>query len=78
MIGVRVECYSGYKGEETPRRFYFGKRKIEVTEELDRWLDPDHRYFKVRGSDGSVYILRHDTQTLVWELTMFDKTGAIG
>lgn len=78
MIGVRVECYSGYKGEETPRRFYFGKRKIEVTEELDRWLDPDHRYFKVRGSDGSVHILRHDTGTLVWELTMFDKTGAIG
>ncbi len=78
MIDVRVECYGGYKGEETPRRFYFGERKIEVTEVLDRWLDPDHRYFKVRGGDGVVYILRHDTRTLVWELTMLDKTGAIG
>jgi hypothetical protein len=26
---------------------------------LDRWLGPDHRYFKVRTADG-IYILRHD------------------
>jgi hypothetical protein len=78
MMDVRVECYAGHKGEETPRRFYFGDREIAVVEVLDRWLDPDHRYFKVRGADGGVYILRHDPRALAWELTMFDKTGAIG
>ncbi len=36
---------------------------------LDRWLAPDHRYFKVRGDDGGVYILRHDAERDVWELT---------
>jgi len=59
-VSVRVECYAGYRGEETPRRFSFGERQVEVDEVVDRWLTPDHRYFKVRGDDGSVYVLRHD------------------
>lgn len=70
-IGVRVECYAGHRGEETPRRFFFGARAVEVDEVLDRWLAPDHRYFKLRGSDGATYILRHDTVRQHWELTMY-------
>ena len=49
---MKVECYAGYRDEETPRRFYLGKRCVEVTEILDRWLDPEHRYFKLRGDDN--------------------------
>jgi hypothetical protein len=45
---------------------------------LDVWLAPDHRYFKVRGDDGACYILRSDALTGRWELTMFDRSGAIG
>lgn len=71
---IRVECYAGYRGEETPRRFFLYERAVEVNEVIDRWLAPDHRYFKVRGSDGSVYILRHDEATQEWELTVFDRT----
>ena len=54
---IQVECYSGYRGEETPRRLTFGVRVIEVTEVLDRWLAPDHRYFKVRGEEKDNPIL---------------------
>ena len=50
----------------------------EVAEVLDAWLAPDHRYFKVRGNNGACYILRNDVVTGRWELTMFDRTGAIG
>lgn len=71
-FGVRVECYAGHRGEETPRRFFLGERKIEVVAVLDRWLAPDHRYFKVRGDDGCCYILRHDPTVGTWELTLFD------
>jgi len=71
FFGIRVECYAGHRGEETPRRFFLGDRKIEVTGVLDRWLAPDHRYFKVRGDDGDIYILRHDTAKERWELTLF-------
>lgn len=70
---IRVECYAGYRGEETPRRFFLQHRRIEVAEVIDRWLAPDHRYFKVRGDDGDIYILRHDMQTGAWELTMFER-----
>ena len=50
--GIHVECHAGYRGEETPRRFFLGERTIEVADILDRWLGPVHRYFKVRGDDG--------------------------
>ena len=76
-LDVRVECYAGHRGEETPQRFTFDGRSIEVVEVLDAWLAPDHRYFKVRGDDGAYYILRNDVMTGRWELTMFDRTGGI-
>ena len=72
---IRVECHAGYRGEETPRRFSIGGRRVEVADIIDRWLAPDHRYFKVGGDDGAVYILRHDAGADRWELTMFDRRG---
>jgi len=72
---VRVECYAGYKGEETPRKFFLGERTVEVETVLDSWLAPDHRYFKVRGNDRANYILRYDVRSEFWELTLFE-TGA--
>ncbi|MFP3984302.1 MAG: hypothetical protein ACLFV2_11515 [Desulfurivibrionaceae bacterium] len=71
--GLRVECYAGYKGEETPRRLYLGNREIDVVEVLDRWLDPDHRYFKLRGSDGDIYLIRHDIPTGLWQITLYES-----
>ena len=70
---IKVECYAGYRAEETPVRFYLGERCIEVMEVLDRWLDPSHRYFKVRGDDNGIYILRYSTSEDVWEMTLFDS-----
>jgi hypothetical protein len=70
---VDVECYAGHRGEETPRRFRLGDRECEVSEVLDRWLAPDHRYFKVKDTDGDHYILRHDVTCGRWELTMFRR-----
>lgn len=70
---ITVECYAGYRGEESPRRFSMGEKQIEVSEILDRWLAPDHRYFKLRGDDEAIYILRQDIETGQWELTMFDS-----
>lgn len=70
---VRVECHAGYRAEERPRRFFIGKRAIGVTEIVDRWLDPEHRYFKLRGDDGGIYILRYDQGTDTWQMTLFDS-----
>lgn len=73
MRDLRVECYAGYRGEETPRRFWLGKNRIEIREVIDRWIGPDHRYFKVLGDDGSIYILRFDAESWAWELTLFNS-----
>lgn len=75
LLSLHVECYAGYRGEETPRRFTIGTRSIEVVEVVDQWLAPDHRYFKVKGDDEGVYILRHDIASGRWELTLFDARG---
>lgn len=76
VITVNVTCHAGYRGEETPRRFFIKERQIAVAEIIDRWLAPDHRYFKVKGDDNAFYILRHDIITNLWELTLYDRTGS--
>ena len=73
--GLRVECYAGYRGEETPRRFYLGTRCVEVVSVIDRWLAPDHRYFKLEDADGRHYILREETASHQWELTSVPAEG---
>ena len=70
---LRVECYAGYRGEETPRALVIADGRVVVDEILDRWLAPDHRYFKVKGDDGDVYLVRQDTASGAWELTMFER-----
>jgi hypothetical protein len=69
---IGVECYAGYKGDETPRRLIIGGHSLAVVEVVDRWLAPDHSYFKVRCDNQAIYIVRHDLESLEWELTMYE------
>lgn len=73
LLRVRVECYAGHRGEQTPRAVVLGERRIEVAEILDQWLAPDHRYFKFKDTDGDRYIVRHDVSSGEWELTVFER-----
>jgi len=70
---LRVECYAGYRGDEEPRAFALGARRLDVREILDRWVAPDHRYFKVAASDGDTYILRHDDASGEWTLGAYRR-----
>ena len=72
-LECRVDSYCGYRAAESPRRFFIGKRAISVVEIIDRWLDPNHRYFKVRGDDAGIYILRYDVTLDQWEMIFFDS-----
>ena len=71
MLPVTVECYAGHRGEQTPRLVIIGDQRIGVLEVLDSWLAPEHRYFRLRGSDHRTYLLRHNVQADTWEVTMF-------
>jgi hypothetical protein len=70
---LRVECYAGFRGEQEPRQFWLGERRLTVREIVDRWIEPGRRWFKVRADDGDTYILRHDEGAGAWELAAFRR-----
>jgi hypothetical protein len=65
---IQVECHAGYRGEEEPRVFTLGGTRLAIVAILDRWMAPEHRYFKVKAEDGRSFVLRHDTASGDWEL----------
>jgi hypothetical protein len=42
---------------------------VDVVEVVDRWFEPEYRYFRVKGGNGKIYLLRHRTTRDSWELT---------
>ncbi|THB69096.1 MAG: hypothetical protein D6E12_05235 [Desulfovibrio sp.] len=68
FVPVHVECYAGYRGEQTPRRIHFQEQTVRVEKVLDQWVEPEHRYFKVRTEDGATWLLRVAHGSLSWEI----------
>jgi len=74
---IAVECYAGYKGEETPRSFIYQNRTFGILEVLDRWYeggtDPTgllHNYFKVKTREGEIFFLRYTPRFQAWTLCL--------
>ncbi len=57
-----VQCYAGYKGEQEPQRFLLGEHWLKVEGILKAWREPAAVFFRVRASDGRIYILRRDEE----------------
>ena len=72
---VEVEIAEA-RGLSMPRRFHFDWRVIEIVEILDQWFGADHRYCKLKGGDGALYILRLDENWHEWSLTLFASQEA--
>jgi hypothetical protein len=75
LIPIKVESRAESKADETPRRFIWETREIEVEEILDRWHQVESKpewpradYFKVRGADRHDYLLKHDLESDEWYL----------
>ncbi len=71
-VGIKVNCYAGYRAEQSPQRFSIGERSLQVVEILDRWLSPEQRYFKLRTEDSGIYILHYLSKSDRWEISMYD------
>jgi len=69
---IRVMAYSGYRGEETPKAYMLGGRRIEVVEIEESWIEEGigdrttKRFFKVKGSDGGIHKIFYDEKTAEW------------
>ncbi len=71
-IPIKVNTYSGYKGDERPVSFIIGDRTFQVVDLLDSWYGEAHEYFKVSADDSCVYVLRRDREEDEWELAMME------
>ena len=73
----RVDCYAGHRGEEIPRRLFFDRRPVEVAKIISQWTEPNGRYFKILGDNGTIYLLRHATAGgwPAWELAAHPVPG---
>ncbi|MBN2575664.1 MAG: hypothetical protein JXP73_13950 [Deltaproteobacteria bacterium] len=65
---VEVLCYSGHAADTEPRAVAVDGRRWEVVAVERRGREPDARFFFVRISDGTRYILRQDVATGVWTI----------
>ena len=74
---IEVETDADDRGIEKPKRIRLDRRVVEVVETIDRWPGGDYCYFKVKGDDGNLYILRLNEACHSWELTMFQRVGRI-
>ena len=73
---IRVEYRRA--GAEGLSRFVLGERTIEVDDLLDRWYGERVDYFRVRGGDGHLYVLKHVRCDDLWELTSFTRSESSG
>ena len=72
---IHVECYSGYKANERPVAFTYQGRRREVEEIIDHWYEggvdpgrPATDYFKVKTTDGEIFILRYLSLFGAWSI----------
>jgi hypothetical protein len=79
---IRVECYSGYKANERPVAFVWEGRRWEVAEILDRWCEggrtpdrPSVDYFKIKTSEGRVFLLRYLSLFDSWSVRLPEKAN---
>jgi hypothetical protein len=73
---IQIEPYADRR--TAPRSLNWGERRIEIIEIMDQRYGPDHLYVKVRGHDGSVYVVRFDEIGDRWELIMFSPERGQG
>ena len=73
---IDVESDTGDSEIERPRRIRLNGRVVEIVETIDQWPGRDYHYFKVKGDDGNLYILRLNEARRDWELTMFQRESS--
>jgi hypothetical protein len=73
---IDVETRKDARGIDVPQRIRMHGHSLEVTRVVDEWHGKHHRYFKLIGGDGDLYLLRFDETTQQWDLTLFEAARA--
>lgn len=70
---IKVDCYAGYKANERPVTLSLGKKRLKVTDILDKWYGPDYTYFKILAEDANIYIVRCCEANDHWDVVFFEE-----
>lgn len=77
LVPIEVECYAGFKADESPRFIRHFNERLEIREVLDRWYqkgtNPEFaasNYFKVETLSGEQYLLKHELEKDEWFLCL--------
>ena len=62
-------------GEEQPKVFYLGARRLPVVAIIRRWADGSRRCYEVSVDDGRRFVLSHDPASGQWELAAVYSAG---
>ena len=73
-VSIRVETYSGYKGDQEPTWVWLESERIEVIDIGDRWYDPGGSYFRLRTRNGLRLLIKHDNEDDTWWLVDKERT----
>ena len=69
---IKVDAYSSYRGEETPREFILHGNKVGGVEIVSAWIEqgtgykPIKRFFEIKGNDGSIHKIHYDEDKKEW------------
>ncbi len=75
MRTIEVACYAGYRADQRPTRLRLGEQTFEVAEVEDRWYSPGETFFRVRLSNGEIYVLRHVEAQDNWSIEEFRRSS---
>jgi len=78
---IRVEPLSETIDGISPARFRLGDSTIEVINVVDRWHGESTEHFRVLGSDGHMYVLKHEGPShdpSAWEIVSFTHKDSQG
>lgn len=77
---IEVQCYSGYKGNESPQAFVCEGKKYQIKEIIEQENVEDmssrerKRIFVVRLSDGSIRRILFAEKDSQWFLESYDSS----
>lgn len=74
-MNLYVESTTGPHGDPEPFAFMLGESRLDVVHIVDRWFGEDYCYFKLLASDDATYILRFDTPSRHWNLTLYQAAS---
>ena len=66
-----VECHAGYTYPEHPIALFWKEMRLEITQILNEWHEPENKCFRVQTSDQKIFNLFYNLAEDKWRIKEF-------